>query len=223
MSDLFIIGSSQPETAVGNQLREAANDLGLKAQLFEIADGHGTGLSRRLTYKFLGDYPLRGRAFNIRILDALRDQKPRYLLSTGKAPLFSNTLKAARELGIQTINFSTDDPWNPLYKASWALRALKSYDFVATPRCANLTQMRQHVRRTHYIQFGYSPSQHYWTDLPEAAQQGDVFFAGAAIKTERHSLQSLSQLEFGPHSMVVIGRIMTSSAHTREAWPHSLI
>ena len=80
MSDLFIIGSSQPETAVGNQLREAANDLGLKAQLFEIADGHGTGLSRRLTYKFLGDYPLRGRAFNIRILDALRDQKPRYLL-----------------------------------------------------------------------------------------------------------------------------------------------
>ena len=50
MSDLFIIGSSQPETAVGNQLREAANDLGLKAQLFEIADGHGTGLSRRLTY-----------------------------------------------------------------------------------------------------------------------------------------------------------------------------
>ena len=60
MTDLFLIGSSQPETAVGNQLREAASELGLNAELFEIADGHGTGLTRRLTYKFLGDYPLRG-------------------------------------------------------------------------------------------------------------------------------------------------------------------
>ena len=59
-----------------------------------------------------------------------RDKRPRYLFEYRKAHYFADTLKAARQLGIQTINFSTDDPWNPIYKARWALNALKSYDFI---------------------------------------------------------------------------------------------
>ena len=178
MTDLFIIGSSRPETAVGNQLHEAARQLGLQTRLIELSDGHGTGIARKLTFKLLGDYPLRGRKFNDTLLAALDAERPRYLLSTGKAPIFAETLQEAENLSIHTVNFSTDDPWNPLYRARWALDSLKAYSKVATPRTANLHQVQKLAQGVEYVQFGYSPSQHFWTQLPENDHEGDVFFAG---------------------------------------------
>ena len=74
--------------------------------------------------------------------------------------------------------------------------------------------MRQHVRRTHYIQFGYSLSQHIGPIFQKPLSKEMCSSRGAAMEDRAPFLQSLSQLEFGPHSMVVIGRTATSSAHT---------
>lgn len=198
MSDLFIVGSSVPETAVGNQLHEAATKLSLETRLIELSDGHGSGIARKLTFKLLGDYPLRGLKFNDTLLAALHEERPRYLLSTGKAPIFAETLHEARSLGIHTVNFSTDDPWNPLYRARWALESLKAYSRVATPRTANLAQTRKLAQSAEYVQFGYSPSQHFWTELPENAHEGDVFFAGGCDEDRAPYFRALIQAGIRP-------------------------
>ena len=70
--------------------------------------------------------------------------------------------------------------------------------FVATPRRANLLQMRQHAQRTHYIQFGYSPSQHFWTDMPESNEEGEVFFAGGCDDDRAPYFKALIEARIRP-------------------------
>lgn len=198
MSDLFIVGSKEPETAVGNQLLEAAATLKLTTEFFEISAGHMTGVARKLGFKLLGDYPLRGRSFNASLQHALETRRPKFLLSTGKAPIFASTLQVAKQLQIETVNFSTDDPWNPLYKADWALNALGNYSRVATPRTANLDQVRSLKCNVDYVQFGYSPSQHFWTEVPESDDEGEVFFAGGCDDDRAPYFKALIEARIRP-------------------------
>ncbi|MBV8570274.1 MAG: glycosyltransferase [Acidobacteriaceae bacterium] len=78
-----------------------------------------------------------------------------------------------------TANFLTDDPWNPAHYAHWFLEALPAYDFVFTPRRANIDDLRRSgCNAVEYLPFGYADDVH--APAQQALGDCDVFFAGGA-------------------------------------------
>jgi spore maturation protein CgeB len=72
------------------------------------------------------------------------------------APLTESALRALRRLDVVSVNYSTDDPWNPAVRSNWHLRALPYYDLVFSPRRANLDDFRRlGCAKVHYLPFGY--------------------------------------------------------------------
>jgi spore maturation protein CgeB len=81
-------------------------------------------------------------------------------------------------------NFLTDDPWNHAHRAAWFLEALPNYDFVFTPRRANVANLQTlGCRVVHYLPFAYAPEVHFpeaVSDRERGQFQSDVMFAGGA-------------------------------------------
>jgi spore maturation protein CgeB len=83
-------------------------------------------------------------------------------------------------LNVRTLNFLTDDPWNPVHRARWALKALAAYDCICSPRQANLADLRQlGAREVRYVPFAYDP-RHAFREAADPALAWDVIFVGGA-------------------------------------------
>lgn len=170
---------------VGAHLRRAAVGLGLPVAFADTERAFdGPGWLRRLDWRLRGRRPPRLRAFSQAVTDMGRALRPSYLLSTGLAPLDARALAALGDLGIRRLNYLTDDPWNPAHRAPWFAAALPLYDYVFSPRRANLGDLRQlGCRQVCYLPFAYTPEVHY-PDPPTAEEQlelaSDVVFAGGA-------------------------------------------
>jgi spore maturation protein CgeB len=93
-------------------------------------------------------------------------------------PLEAASLRKLRKIGITTINYSTDDPWNPHIASRWFQRSLPEYDVICTPRRANIGDFeRLGCRDVRYLPFGYDER----LLAPGAAALGyDVLFVGGA-------------------------------------------
>jgi spore maturation protein CgeB len=114
------------------------------------------------------------------MLDAAR---PEWLVATGAAPISRDALQKIGQMGVRTINYLTDDPFNPVHRAPWFLRALPFYDEVFSPRRSNLSDLEAlGCRRAAYLPFGYDPELQF--PEPEEAEtaqlSADVIFAGGA-------------------------------------------
>jgi spore maturation protein CgeB len=107
------------------------------------------------------------------------------MLSTGLAPIEAWALEAIGKLGVQRLNYLTDDPWNPAHRALWVMEALPLYDHVFSPRHANLEDLRQlGCAKISYLPFAYAPELHF-PESPAASEEwascpADVVFAGGA-------------------------------------------
>jgi spore maturation protein CgeB len=125
--------------------------------------------------------PFRLNQFSNALVNACARAKPEILVTTGMAPLTESGLRALRQLGIVSVNYSTDDPWNPAIRSNWYLHALPLYDLVFTPRRSNLGDFQGlGCPRVHYLPFGYDE-----TLFASPAQCGDtpahdVLFVGGA-------------------------------------------
>jgi spore maturation protein CgeB len=87
---------------------------------------------------------------------AMGELGDKIILTTGLAPVGAAEIRMARALGVPTMHFSSDDPWNPNFKAPWHLRALREYDKVFTPRRSNLADLQAlGCRDVRYLPFGY--------------------------------------------------------------------
>ena len=193
MTTILIMGSSSPETSAGLQLLRAARAKGIDASYFPSNSAYTQGFTRKIAFKFMGDYPLLGKRFQSDFLRRRRGQILDFLITTGKAPLFSETLERVRALGIKTINFSTDEVWNPLYSSGWFHRSLASYDVIATPRTQNIATCRDLPGATGHVHFGYSPDLHYWEDQPEDSSDGEIFFAGGCDEDRAPFFEALAE------------------------------
>jgi spore maturation protein CgeB len=117
-----------------------------------------------------------------------------HLLATGLAPLCATELAAIRATGVRTINFMTDDPWNPAHHAAWFMAGLRSYDFVFSPRRQNLPDFRAFgCGSTAYLPFAYCPEVHFPARRIHDAGDADLLFAGAADTDRVHELRALLQ------------------------------
>ena len=180
---LSIVGNPDP-AHVGAHLLAAATDLGYRVDLVDAREAYAAPRwQQRANWWLRGHRPARIRAFNDALVAHLDRQQPDALLTIGIAPVDAGTLRACRERGVRSLNFLTDDPWNPAHRSPWFLDALPRYDVVITPRHANERDLRGlNGPDVLYLPFAYNPAVHF----PEAPAAGDhrfeadVMFAGGA-------------------------------------------
>jgi hypothetical protein len=183
--DLVIVGNSGG-TNVGASLVAAAVQAGLRMDFCDAGEAFRAAVWRsRVDWWLRGHTPTRLRAFSQEVVSACKKRRPRWLLSTGLAPIDANALGALGELGVERLNYLTDDPWNPTCRSRWFFDALPLYDRLFSPRWANLNDLRAHgCKNVDYLPFGYDPR----ICFPEAPADpeeldglaSDVLFAGGA-------------------------------------------
>jgi spore maturation protein CgeB len=145
----------------------------------------GPSLVRRLSFHLLRKRPTALSAFSARVLATCRATRPKYLLATGIAPLNASCLREIRRLGVRTINYLTDDPWNASNGAGFFWDAVREYNSVYSPRHANIEDLRRHgCSDVRYLPFAYSPVVHFpEQSVTEAERQRfdcDVALVGGA-------------------------------------------
>ena len=182
---ILIVGNAG-RVHIGRHLEKAACELGSNARLIDVTAAYeGNPVKRRIDWWLRGRRPSRMPTFSEGVVRACREFRPDYLIATGLAPLSAQALAECRRTVGARINFLTDDPWNQAHRAPWFFEALPHYDWVFSPRTANLEQLRAagpaHVG---YLPFGYARDLHY-PEAPTSDEESkrvacDVLFAGGA-------------------------------------------
>jgi len=178
---LIIVGNSGG-TNVGESLRRAAHGDGYSVRFF---DAYGaTGKSRifqSIAWRLFDRRPMHLNRFSAEVVRACARERPDILVATGAAPLTKSCLHALHAMGIFSINYSTDDPFNAHQLARWHLSAIASYDLVCTTRRANLIDLRRlGCKDVRYVPFGYDESLFAPPSQLDGAIEHDVLFAGGA-------------------------------------------
>ena len=169
-------------THIGGSFLRGAAKLGIESIWFGADKAlAGPPLLRSLSWHLGDRRPLYLNQFSNELVKACARGKPEIIVATGMAPLTESGLRALRQLGIVSVNYSTDDPWNPAIRSNWHLQALPLYDLVFTPRRSNLNDFqRLGCPKVHYLPFGYDE-----TLFASPVQSGDthahdVLFVGGA-------------------------------------------
>ncbi len=170
---------------VGNHFRNAANALSLPVRFCnsEIAY-RAHPVVAKLNWWLRSHRPTRLRVFSEVVAEECKSSRADLLLTTGLSPVDADALLAIGRSGAIRINFLTDDPWNSNHRAASFMQALPLYDFVFTPRRANINDLvSAGCRAVHYLPFAYAPEIHYPEVLASGEEElysSDVFFAGGA-------------------------------------------
>jgi hypothetical protein len=144
-------------THIGSSLWRAATHLGIDTAKFDVGDaGGGNRLLRAALWRFGDRRPPRMQQFSKSVVAGCRQSEREILITTGAAPLTRSALRTLRSMGIVCVNYSTDDPWNPVLRASWHLRLLPEYDVIFTTRRANFGSFADiGCGKVQYLPFGY--------------------------------------------------------------------
>jgi hypothetical protein len=203
---------------LGEHLVRAADRLGVPTVVADTNDAlRGPEVLGKIAYRLDRRSPSMS-FYQRRLLARAKRGGARILLSTGMAPIEVDALRALGELGLLRVNFSTDDPWNPVNGSSWFFRALREYDLVFTPRRANLDDLRSLAGpRVEYLPFAYEPRLHHPADDVElrAGTPCDVAFVGGA---DADRLPYLDALRAAGLSLRVYGGAWDRHPRYREIW-----
>jgi spore maturation protein CgeB len=179
---ILVVGSTGG-SHIGGSLVRAAESLGITAEICDAATAWRLGtVKQRFLWHFCGRRPPALTSFSQAVIEKCQSFRPETIVTTGMAPLAEHAIVACRNMGVRCVNFSTDDPFNPLMHAPWFRRALRVYDTIFSPRRANLEELRAHgCADVRYLPFGYDPTLFYAPrDCSVESKQNDLFFAGTA-------------------------------------------
>jgi hypothetical protein len=173
----------------------AAARCGVPAQLVDAGHDLTTGWFDRIAFRLLARRHRREAAFNRHILAAAARFTPTVVLATGLVPVRRSTLEELRHTyRAVTVNYMTDDPFNPRHRSPTAVDAIRAFDLYLSLKPAVDDDLRRAgARRICRSWFGYDPESHFPERAP-AADNGrwsaDATFVGGADR-DRASL-------FGP-------------------------
>jgi len=180
---LLLVGNADA-THIGANLLHAAQTLGLQIQFLDIKDAFaGNKWIAKLNWWFRGHRPPCLKRFSSEVVRSCQEFKPNRLLTVGMAPVEAEALQEIGKLGVLRLNYLTDDPWNPVHKAAWFLKALPLYDSVFSVRQSILEGLRSiGCKRVYYLPFAYAPELHY-PEPPSTEEEknrfgSDVTFVG---------------------------------------------
>ncbi len=195
---LLIVGN--PELIhIGSHLQQAARSMGLPVELCDTRTAFDVHkLVLQFNWHLRGHYPPHLRRFSRYVVDTCRAFEPTWLLTVGIAPVESRALEEIRRMGVICLNYLTDDPWNHFHYAAWFMKALPNYDWIFSPRRANLDDLGSlGCRRVTYLPFAYAPELHFpeLSGSPEEMRQFtcDVVFFGGADQDRLPHIQALVQ------------------------------
>jgi len=215
---LLIVGYSDPGQ-MGNYLGAAAETLRLNYRIMDIRQAETTNrVLQSFYWRFRGKRPAHLDAFATQVLDTCATMKPDVVLTTGgRAPLDGSHIEKLHRLGIKVINYSTDDPWNPVLRAPWFISALPHYDVIFTPRRANLDDFRRcGVRAIHYLPFAYDSEIHRpWPENVPPGAPSDVLFVGGC---DADRLSVVGPLADAGLNLALFGRYWNRHQQTRAYW-----
>lgn len=187
---------------VGGHLERAAKNLGVPTVFCNVEDAFsGRIWLDRINWRLRGHRPSKLREFGRHVVQTCARVRPSWLLATGIAPLDADALGAIGRLGIERMNYLTDDPWNRAHRSPWFMQALPAYDRVFSPRHANLDDLRHHgCGEVSYLPFAYAPDVHYpptpGTPGDGAESPPDVVFAGGADSDRVPFLAAVAEAGF---------------------------
>lgn len=178
---VLIVGN-RGGTNIGGCFERAAQELGLQTHLLETRLAtDGPAWLRRFNWWFRGKRPTWLHWFSHEVLKTCREWQPDQLIATGIAPITQSALRKITALGVRTVNYLTDDPWNPAHKAPWFLEALPFYHCVFSLRRSNLDDLyRLGCPSVSYLPFAYEPELHY-PELPATEEEREQFSSDVAF------------------------------------------
>jgi hypothetical protein len=196
---LAIVGSFGG-THVGGSLKRAADRLGVEAACFDVGEAMSPNrILQSLAWRIADRRPVHMRSFARRLLASSRAIPPDILIATGRAALDAPALAAHRALGVVSVNYSTDDPWNPAHHARWHMRARPLYDLVFTPRRSNIEDFRRlGCGDVRWLPFGYDDALFAPPDEGPAGSGHDVLFVGGADRDRRAFMASFMRSGLRP-------------------------
>ena len=187
---------------VGAFFREAATQLGLTTRIRNIEEAYDAPLLwRRVNWWLRGHLPPRWKSFSRSVCAEVEEFRPRWVVTTGMSALTAEYITHIKKTGATTINYSTDDPWNPAMGGDWFLKALPHFDHVFSTRRVVLDDLwRIGCHRASYLPFGYAPEWHF-PEPPATAEErtrfaADVMFAGGADRDRVPYMEALIRAGF---------------------------
>ncbi len=181
----LLIAGNKGGTNIGGCFVRGATELGLEVKLLEARSAtDAPQWLQRFNWWFRGKRPTWLHWFSQEVLKTCREWHPDQLVATGIAPITGRALRDIAALGIRTVNYLTDDPWNLAHRAPWFLEALPFYRRVFSLRRSNLDDLsRLGCSSVSYLPFAYEPGLHYpeRPSTQEDLQQfsSDVAFVGS--------------------------------------------
>lgn len=181
----LIVAGNEGGSNVGASLRRGARVLGIDAKLIDSTQAYAAPrIVARVNWWLRGRRPTRLAQYSRSVVEACRTLRPKWLIATGLAPLTRGAVADIRRMGVATINYLTDDPWNPAFRCTWFLDALHEYEWVFSVRTANCDDLRRHgCSNVSFLRFGFDPDLFFpdSSSPDEAARyRSDVLFAGGA-------------------------------------------
>ncbi len=181
---VLIVGN-RGGTNIGGCFERAAQELGLQTHILEMRLATDAPVwLRRFNWWFRGKRPTWLHWFSHEVLKTCREWHPDQLVATGIAPITGRALRDIAALGIRTVNYLTDDPWNPAHTAPWSLESLPCYHHTFSLRRSNMEELsRLGCPRVSYLPFAYAPELHYPESRASEQERrlfaSDVAFVGS--------------------------------------------
>jgi spore maturation protein CgeB len=119
-------------------------------------------------------------------------------------------------MGVYRLNYLTDDPWNPAFRARWFLEALPLYDKVFSPRRANIAELvKLGCQAVEYMPFAFDHQLCYPqpADAKELSHlSADILFVGGA---DRDRIPVIAALAAAGFSIALYGDYWERFPETR--------
>jgi spore maturation protein CgeB len=207
---LLIIGNTSAEYHLGAMLVRAAEVMDLSLTICDT-NGFAPSINHlwgKLFNRISGRRPLEWWSFNGRIAGLIRENRPSIVLVTGIFPLIGEVFRLSRACGAITVNYLTDDPWNPSHQSRTFFSNIWMYDFIFSTKkdiIPDLLRVRTGGKVT-FLPFGFDPFYHRTISAGNSnAQLGyaDAVFIGGA-DTDRHDFLKKFKKRF-QGSMAIYG------------------
>lgn len=193
---LLIVGN-RSGTNIAGSFERAARAAGIETRVVESRHAMEAPFwLRQANWRLRGKRPTHLSRFGRAVVELCEQWRPDAVVAVGTAPIPRPALDRIAGLGIPTVNYLTDDPWNRAHRARWFLEALPGYRCIASPRRSNLRDLAAlGCPRVEYLPFGYDPELHFPDPAEDEEERtalaADVVFVGGADRDRIPFLRAL--------------------------------
>ena len=179
----FLVVGNLDKHHIGWHFLKASQCIDENFEFLDVREANiGFKLLKLILWRFLDRRPIKLRYFSKKIVTICRNVKITDMIVLGIAPIDKIALSELCSLGINKINFLTDDPWNQVHSSNWFFMALPMYDIVMSPRKSNIGDLKKiGIKNIYWLPFAYDVSDHKINSVqPQNYFKYDVMFVGGA-------------------------------------------